>query len=285
MSDAIASQTPLDPARPWITDDDQLPVRMNWLDTFFNPAGKSSTLHFTRAWTVLFFTGLLTWVGIGFVIFIFGAAGADTAGMSVFHTYLIAIVLAITSILSFVIHTRRLNHAGKISIRAIIVLLPLVIGAVLFTGAVSGKAAEYDKLYEQRAEYLADPGAWRDARLQERRDAQAEAEKARLEAEEARANAENGGGEGEAGSNQGGQRGQGGGRPGGFNQGPSPENELPSKESFIVRPNLGAFYMPIVALNTLIMLWSLLWVARVPNFGRKPEPELEAAPEFGSYST
>ena len=277
MSDAIASQTSLDPDRPWIIDDDQLPSRMNWLDTFFNPAGKSSTLHFTRAWTVLFFTGVLAWFGVGFVIFIFGAAGADTTGMSIFHGYLIAVVLAITSLLSFVIHTRRLNHAGKISIRAIIVLLPLILGAVAFTGGVAGKAAEYDKLYQQRAEYLADPGAWRDARLQERREAQAEAEKARLEAEEARANSEDGEAEAEEGEANSGQQGQrGGGRPGGFDQGPSPENPLPPKEEFIVRPNLGAFFMPIAGLSALIMIWSLLWVARVPNFARKEEPETYA---------
>lgn len=265
MSDAIASQSSLDPDRPWITDDEQLPARMSWLETFFNPAGKSPKLHFTRAWTVLFFTGVIAWLGIGFVIFIFGAAGADTTGMSIFHGYLIAVVLAVTSVLSFVIHTRRLNHAGKISIRALIVLLPLILGAVAFMGGVSGKAAEYDKLYEQRAEYLADPGAWRDARLEERRTAQEEAEKARLEAEEARANSE----DGEANSGQRGQRG--GGPQGGFNQGPSVENPLPSKEEFIVRPNLGAFYMPIAGLSALIMIWSLLWVARVPNFGRKEE--------------
>lgn len=272
MSDAIASQPSLDPNRPWITDDEELPARMNWLDTFFNPAGKSPKLHFTRAWTVLFFTGVLAWFGVGFMIFIFGAAGADTTGMSIFHGYLIAVVLAITSLLSYVIHTRRLNHAGKISLRAIIVLVPLIVGAVAFTGGVAGKAAEYDKLYQQRAEYLADPGAWRDARLQERRDAQAEAEKARLEAEEARANSENGEADGDANSGQRGQRGQrGGGGPGGFNQGPNPENPLPSKEAFIVRPNLGAFYMPIAGLSALIMIWSLLWVARVPNFGRKEE--------------
>ncbi len=271
MSDAIASQSSLDPDRPWITDDEQLPARMSWLSTFFNPVGKSPKLHFTRAWTVLFFAGLLAWFGVGFVIFIFGAAGADTSSMSVFHGYLIAVVLAVTSVLSFVIHTRRLNHAGKISLRAIIVLLPLILGSVAFMGGVAGKAAEYDKLYDQRAEYLADPGAWRDARLEERRERQAEAEKERLEAEEARANGEDGEAEGNGNSGQRGQRDGGG--PGGFNQGPNPENPLPSKEEFIVRPNLGAFYMPIAGLSGLIMIWSLLWVARVPNFGRKEEPD------------
>ncbi|MFN3212316.1 MAG: hypothetical protein ACE37M_04370 [Henriciella sp.] len=271
MSDAAASQTALDPDRPWIVDEDELPTRMSWLDTLFNPAGKSPKLHFTRAWTALFFTGLFAWMGVGFIIFILGVAGADTSGLSVFHGYLIAAVLALTSICSYVAHTRRLNHAGKISLRAIIVIVPLIIATLAFVGGMTGKAAEYNKLYEARAEFLEDPAAWREARLEERRERQAEAEKAREEAEAARENGEEGE---DAGENRGGQNGgQRGGGPGNWNQGPSAENPLPSKEAFIVRPNLGAFNNIIVGLNTLIMIWSLLWVARVPNFGKSKETD------------
>lgn len=277
MSDATASQTVLDPDRPWITDEEDLPARMSWLDTLFNPAGKSSQLHFTRAWTLLFFVGLLTWVGGGAIVTVIGIAGADTAGLSAFHGYMIAVVLAITSICSFVIHTRRLNHAGKISFRALVVILPLFIGAGLFFGGVTSKAAEYDKLYQERAEFLSDPVAWRETRLEERREEQAEAEKARQEAEAARENGE----DGEEANGNGGQSGE---QQGGWNQGPSAENPLPSKESFIVRPNLGAFNMIIVAFNTLIMIWSLLWVARVPNFGRRKKDELQAGQAANPYA-
>ncbi len=270
MSDATASQTPhavLDPDRPWITNEEELLSRMSWLDTLFNPTGKSPKLHFTRAWTALFFFGLFTWVGVGFIISILGIAGADTAGLSVFHGYLIAVVLAITSLCSYVIHTRRLNHAGKISLRAIIVILPLVLATLAFVGGMAGKAAEYDKLYEERAEFLEDPAAWREARLEGQRAQQAEAEKARQEAEAAKERGE------EADENNGQQGGQGRGGQGGWNQGPSAENPLPSKESFIVRPNLSSFNSIIVGLNTLIMIWSLLWVARVPNFGKSDETD------------
>ena len=271
MSDATASQTALDPDRPWIVNEEELPSRMSWLDTLFNPAGKSPKLHFTRAWTALFFTGLFAWVGVGFVISVLGIAGADTAGLSVFHGYLIAVVLAITSICSYVIHTRRLNHARKISLRAIIVLVPLALATVAFMGGMAGKAAEYDELYAARAEFLEDPAAWREAKLEEQREQQAEAEKARQEAEAAKENGEDGE---NAGENSGQRGGQGRGGQGNWNQGPSAENPLPSKESFIVRPNLGAFNSIIVAMNTLIMIWSLLWVARVPNFGKSDGPDL-----------
>ncbi|MHA7899523.1 MAG: hypothetical protein ACX94B_06625 [Henriciella sp.] len=269
MSDATASQNALDPNRPWIVNEEELPAKMQWFDTLFNPSGKSPKLHFTRAWTALFFIGVFVWFGVGAIITVIGIAGVDTSGLSAFHSYLIAITLAVTSLCSYVIHTRRLNHAGKISLRALIVLVPLALGAVSFMGGVSQKAVEYDELYEKRAEFLADPAAWREARLEEQRQRQAEAEKAREEAERARENGEEG-----AGENRGQRGGQGrGGPPGGWNQGPSPENPLPSKAEFIVRPNLSAFYMPIVGLNALIMIWSLLWVARVPNFGKAPDPD------------
>ena len=286
MSDATASQTALDPERPWITNEEDLPVRMSWFQTFLNPAGETPKLHFTRAWTVLFFAGLLSWVGLGMIITVIGIAGVNTGGLSTFHGYFIAVVLAITSLMSYVVHTRRLNHAGKISLRAIVVLIPLILASVSFMGAVQGKATEYAALYEARAEFLADPQAWRDARLEERRERQAEEEARRKAAEEAKANGEEVEGEG-----QGQGRGNRGGPPGGPNQGPSAENPLPTKEAFIVRPNIGAFNMTIVALNTLIMIWSLLWVARVPNFGKEPKnpgyaetPQYRAAQADGPFS-
>lgn len=269
MSDATASQNAIDPNRPWIVDEEESPARMNWLGTLFNPAGKSPKLHFTRAWTVLFFTGVFAWLGVGAVISILGIAGADTSDLTALHGYIIAVALAVTSLCSFVIHSRRLNHAGKISLRALVVLVPVIVGAVMFLGGVTQKAAEYDELYAERAEFLADPSAWREAQLEERRVEQTEAEKKRQEEEAAQA--ANGDGEG-AEENRGNRGGQGRGGPqGDWNQGPSADNPLPSKQEFIVQPNLGAFNMPIVLMNTLLMIWSLLWVARVPNFGRDPE--------------
>ena len=286
MSDATASQTALDPDRPWITNEEDLPVRMSWFQTFLNPAGESPKLHFTRAWTVLFFAGLLSWVGLGMIISVVGIAGVDTGPLNAFHGYFIAVVLAITSLFSYVIHTRRLNHAGKISLRAIIVLVPLILAGVVFMGGVQAKATQYAELYEARAEFLEDPQAWRDARLEERREQQAGEEARRQAAEEARANGEEVEGEG-----QGQRRGNRGGPPGGGNQGPSAENPLPTKEAFIVRPNLGAFNMTIVGLNTLIMIWTLLWVARVPNFGKEPknqayseQPQYRQAQVDGPFS-
>lgn len=264
MSDAISSPIALDPERPWIETEEELPSKMNWVDTFFNPVGESPKLHFTRAWTVLFFAGFLASVGFGFAMFVVGVAGLDTTGLSAFHGYLIAVVIGVSCILSFIIHARRLNHAKKSSVRAIILLVPLALGAVAFMGSMSSKSAEYDELYEARTEYLADPAAWREKKLEERREEQAKAEQERLEREAAKARGE------EVEEPRGDQRGQRGG-PGGGDNGPNPENPLPSKASFILQPSLTAFYMPIIGLNALIMIWSLVWVARVPNFGRRDD--------------
>lgn len=274
MSDATSSQTPVNPERPWITAEDGIPAQMNWLDTFLNPTGDSPKLHFTRAWTILFFAGVFAWPGFGLVNFIAGAAGMDNSSLSAFHGYLIAVVIGVSSILSFIIHSRRLNHAGKTSLWAIIILIPLALGALAFLGGISGKAAQYQTLYDQRAEYLEDPAAWQEQRLDERRQAQAEAAKARQEAEAARAEGEDASGDDaqNRGQQQGGppNRSQGGNR-----NGPNPENPLPTKEAFIVRPNLATFYRIIALLSLPIMIWSLTWVARTPNYG-KPRNAPEA---------
>lgn len=273
MSDAYSSQTALDPNRPWIEDEEQLPSRMNWLDTFFNPTGKSPKLHFTRAWTFLFFAQFIAWFGLGLLLFVTGVVGASSSEASAARMYLVAIVFGVTTLMSFVIHCRRLNDAGKTSLWAILVLIPLILGAFSFFSGVTQKAQAYNGLYEARAEFLEDPAAWRENKLEERRKAQAEAQKAREEAEKAKAAAENGEGgeqaEGQAGQQRG-QRGGGGGR-GGWNQGPSAENPLPPAEGFIVRPNLPGFYLPIMLLSALVMIWSLTWVARATDKKRRKQ--------------
>ena len=124
MSDASSSPSALDPDRPWIDREEDLPANMSWIETFSNPTGESPKLHFTRAWTVLFFAGVITFAGLGLIIFMIGITGADTASLSTFHAYLIAIVIGLSAILSFVIHCRRLNHAKKSSLWAIILLVP-----------------------------------------------------------------------------------------------------------------------------------------------------------------
>jgi len=48
----------IDPHRPWIRDHRDDPGAMNWAETLLNPFGETSKLHFSRAWTLMF-TGRL----------------------------------------------------------------------------------------------------------------------------------------------------------------------------------------------------------------------------------
>lgn len=266
MSDTSANEGALDPQRPWITDPEQLPSKMDWFGTFLNPTGKSSKLHFTRAWTVLFFAGLIGWLGLAILFGVVGATGVDSSSLSTFHAYFLFVLFAVTAVLSYIIHARRLNHAGKSPLWSLIVLIPLILGTLSFLSSVQSSAAKYDEMYDARAEYLKDPEGWRQDRLNEQREAQAKMKKAREEAEAAKADGEDGA---EGGERSGPPQGQRGGRGGGWNSGPSADDPLPTQEAFIVRPNLSSFYGTIVGLNFFVMFWSLLWVARTPFPNRK----------------
>ncbi|MEM9938126.1 MAG: hypothetical protein AAFZ91_09585 [Pseudomonadota bacterium] len=316
MSDAANYENALDPERPWITDQRQLPANMNWFSTLFNPMGKSPTLHFTRAWTLLFMLQLMCVVGIPLGLGIVSLTGADTSGASAFTLYLTAIIFIVTTFFSFVIHTRRLNDASKLNIRAFIILVPLIAASVMFFTQVQQKSVEFDELYAERGVYLADPAAWEERQREQRRKAQEEEraereafllpvrlagvvidmnvnddsaanallsseraeylrspevwqarqDQARREIHEAREAAK----EAAEASGEAQNRGRrGGGGRGGWDQGPTADKELPSQEEFILRPNMGVFQQVIMPISALIMIWSLLWVARVPNFGGK----------------
>lgn len=255
MSEASNNIDALDPQRPWITDARQLPSQMNWLDSMFNPVGRSPKLHFTRVWTICFFWQFLIVVvpfGVGIVA---SLAGGDPKPIQAFGVYASPIVFIMTTIISYVAHARRLNDAGKPSIYAIIILLPLLAGMALSFMGIQKSAAEYDKLYDERAIYLENPEAWRAEQLAKRQAAQTAAESARAEAEQG-ADA----GEGEAKPQRAGpRRGAGG---------PRADQPLPSQLEYIIKPNVGIIQLVLVGFNIFLVIWSLLWVARVPDFGK-----------------
>ncbi len=271
MSDTSADQSALDPKRPWIEDESQLPSKMNWFGTFFNPAGESPKLHFTRAWTALFFTQFLVYFGIGIMLLgIAGMLGADMSGARVAFTYFVAAVFVVTTFFSFIIHARRLNNANRASAWALIVLIPLIVAMAQFTFGVMGSAQTYQEKYDARAEYIADPITWEAKHLEVRREEQAaekkrqeeakanedaredpmqclaDAKEAKRVAEEA-AKAENEKAEEESDEPK-------------FDD--NADKPLASMEAFVLRPNAAAIPGTIILLSFPIMLWSLLWVAR-----------------------
>ncbi|WP_300376578.1 DUF805 domain-containing protein [Henriciella sp.] len=254
----------LDPKRPWITDERELPSRMNWVRTLLDPTGESPQLHFTRAWTLLFMLQLLI-ILLPFVLaLILNLAGGNGKPVGAFGVYATPVVFLVTTLMSYVIHSRRLNDAGKPQLLAVIPLVPLVLAAGIFVMTAQSQSAQYDKRYETRQEYLADPDAFRAKQRAEREKAQEEAEKRAAEAEAS----------GEAGEAGEAQQAQGRGRRGGPDGGPGNlDQPMDAKAPTVLKASLPVIQNTIIPLSGLIAIWSLLWVARVPYFGRRNEQE------------
>tara|TARA_R110002051_G_scaffold214052_1_gene278886 strand:- start:43 stop:837 length:795 start_codon:yes stop_codon:yes gene_type:complete len=144
----------IDPHRPWILDRRDDPSTMNWIQTLFNPMGQSSKLHFSRAWTFMFMGRLLLYLVPTFVVAILGIAGLETARFSKPVSFgpvpvpamLVPFVLfaLLTEYTSFVAHVRRLAEAGRSTLLAGIVLLPLILGMLAFAGGAAMGNAQYE---------------------------------------------------------------------------------------------------------------------------------------------
>lgn len=268
MSDS--QQTALDPNRPWITDRRELPSHMNWVQTLFNPTGESPRLHFTRAWTALFVAQLLIVVVPVTVGFVIDLAGGDGSPVRKLGLYVSPVIFVVTTMMSYVIHSRRLIDARKPQILAIIPLVPLLIGLALFAMTAMGTAAQYDQRFETRQQYLADPEAFMEKQREAQREAQRKAQ------EEAAANgAEEGGQQAQSGQRRGGP-------PGGRGQGMGPEQPLPPKGDFIMKAAAPTIQTVIIPISALIAIWSLMWVARVPFFGRYPGEDSDESRAYQS---
>lgn len=246
----------IDPERPWIRDVRDDPSRMNWVQTLFNPAGKTTKLHFSRAWTFMFLGRLLLFFVPIFVAFIAGLAGADTTAAWTPAKWEILPVPAllvpffvftiVTEFTSWVAHGRRLAEAKRSPFLAIIVLLPLIFGMGGFAMGAMGSqqvVAQMEKVADARKTLAANPD---------------DAEAAKI-VEEARKR---------GGQNQ--QRGR-----GGASQGPPNPKDLAKGMGF-------GMAMPIWLLFSFpVMLWTLLYVARLPNGG---EGKLRTGSDVGENS-
>lgn len=155
MKDAI------DPAKPWIKDPRDDLREMRWIDTLFNPMGETRKAHFTRAWTFMFMSRLLTFFVPMLVVFILSLAGLKAGflskpvslGVLAFPAMLLPFfaIGLLTDYTSFVAHMRRLAEAKRSTWLAVIVLIPLVLGMIGFLGGtMMGKQA-----YQMRQDYVA----------------------------------------------------------------------------------------------------------------------------------
>lgn len=228
----------IDPERPWIRDERDDPARMKWMQTLFNPLGRSPKLHFTRAWTAMFMGRVLLYIGPSLTAGIAGMAGAGTSGLSAPVDLLLFSVPAllvpfvlfvlVTEYTSFCAHARRLTDAGKPVILAILVLLPLLLGLMAYAAGTQMGAAGFRQAQDKAAAAASAPASADGAATA---DALAASPPAR-----------------------GGQGGR-------------PDAAPKSERQAALSAGMG-FALPIWALGSFAaMLWTLLYVARLPNEG------------------
>lgn len=223
----MSETPPLDEKRPWLTDPDELPSRMNWLTVLFFPWGRSPKLHFTRAWTLLLLPRLIFYLGLLGV-----GALADVGALfgAVFPVLLFEGLM-------FVAHARRLNDAGRSTFLAWAVFAPAIVaiglGIAMVPGAVTAhEAAVVEFNAEKAANENNEPGA---------------APRDVTPAPQA------------GGRRRGGRRGRGGGGFAGADAGP-PE-QVPFIMEKAAGPAAGIWVLGAILLN----IWSLVWVARQPR--------------------
>jgi uncharacterized membrane protein YhaH (DUF805 family) len=238
------SPTVIDPHRPWILDKRDDPATMKWIQILFNPMGHSSKLHFSRAWTFMFMGRVLLYIVPTFLLAIIGIAGVETEsfnspvdlGPLPVPAMLVPFVVfvLITEYTSFVAHMRRLAEAGRSTLLAGIVLLPLILAMVGFALGAAGGIAQQEQIQAKAAlerEIAADP--------EKAAAAKAEAEAKAKETPDAKPQAQRRG----------------------------PPGKPQTGREMAIGGGIG-LAVPIWMLTSfLAMLWTLLFVARMPNGG------------------
>ncbi|WP_321488534.1 hypothetical protein [uncultured Hyphomonas sp.] len=222
----------IDPHRPWIKDARDNPHDMNWGQVLFNPLGTSPKLHFTRAWTLMFLGRILLFIVPVFAVFVASLSGADLSGLwQPVEAFVLPvpelllpffIFTIVTELTSWVAHVRRLNDAHKSPLRAMIVLLPLMLGLVGFYLGAQGGIKQYEQMNAPKPAVSATDGA-----AASPADAKPQPQQQRR----------------------------------------GPPGPPPSERDVAASSGLGFATMLWAPASFFVMLWSLLYVARIPNGG------------------
>lgn len=221
---------PLDEARPWITDEDELPSRFNLLAVLLFPFGRTPQLHYTRTWVLLLFPRLFVYFGLL-------GLGSKRSGAELIGPILAVLVI---EVFGFIAMTRRLNDAGRSPFFAWAVFVPAALGLGLAIFMVpSAKEAHKQAVIE----------------FNEAKDAKPGENGQGIDGRQARRAASGGGGA------RGGRRGRRGGRGGGRGGPVGPPEETP----FVISKTLGMTGGLWFLGSLIVMIWSLAWVARLPR--------------------
>nr|WP_321359486.1 hypothetical protein [uncultured Hyphomonas sp.] len=227
----------IDPHRPWIKDARDNPHEMNWGQTLFNPLGSSPKLHFTRAWTFMFMGRLLLLIVPVFAVFVASLSGADLSGLwkPVDGFFLpvpevllpFFVFVIVTEFTSWIAHVRRFNEAHKSPLLATIVLVPLMLGLVAFFAGAQGGIKKYEDMHAPKPAVSAEADAGQGVGA-----AAAPAEQA------ARRQPQKG-----------------------------PKGPPQSERDMAAGSGLGLAMLVWGPASFFVMLWTLLYVARMPNGG------------------
>ncbi|MCA8899362.1 MAG: DUF805 domain-containing protein [Hyphomonas sp.] len=245
--------TAIDPHRPWIRDQRDDPHAMNWLQVMFNPFGASPKLHFSRAWTLMFLGRVLLFIVPIFAVFVVSLAGANLSGAWKPVKFLILPIPALlvpffiftvaTELTSWVAHARRFHEANKSGLRAIVVLIPLFLGIAGFSGGVVMGMGKYQAMNAKQATAAAPAAETPVSDTAAAPAAEASGDEAATAADAEKKPARKGGG----------QHGK---------NGPPP-----SERQTAIGTGTG-FAIGLWAISSFfVMLWSLFYVARMPNGG------------------
>ncbi len=224
----------IDSHRPWIRDYRDDPGAMNWAETMLNPFGETSKLHFSRAWTFMFMGRMLLYIVPSFGAFILGIAGVKTEFLnSPANLLLFTVPALLVPFAVFTIVTEFMSFAAHTR-RLADAQRPAWLAVIVLVPMILGLAAYAAGTSMGAAQHRAANAP--PAAVAETKEGEAAAEKK----PEARP-----------------QQGRGG-----------PPGPPQSERQAAVATGLG-MALPIWWLASIgVMVWTLVWVARLPNDGQ-----------------
>ena len=280
MSDIISQE--IDPKHPWIVDPADTPSDINWMQTLTNPFGETSRVHFTRAWTGLFFVRLIYAIAIAILVFIFSSAGAEDPRALVPPVGTFHLIVLVTALASLVAHIRRLTNARRSPFWAVLVIVPVLIGFVGFIAGAGQAGQQYTiaaKAAELRGQGMAERDIVKELGLVKTPSESADTPEAATgeptgannDATSELASADGESAEAAPGAGQGRQMG--------------PRNLIPqidvtevSQREHALKGGLATAQIFWAVPSFLVMLWTLLWVGRLPNGGGTIKERLRSEP-------
>ncbi len=142
MTDMSTESSHYDPKHPWLQNQEDDPRQANWSKVFFDPAGVTRKPVFLRAQTLLWIGRLVAYFLAGsiasgaFLMLPLGFEGNPAIALGVMFG-----LFLLFSVMSVISHIRRLNDSGRSPLWAMIIPIPLFVGAMAGMFSLIGGAA------------------------------------------------------------------------------------------------------------------------------------------------